>query len=87
MSSHRLAPFAGQRYLNLESVKRDGTPVQTPVWFAVDHGGLHLDGGHPSRSKEGEACKVSEFPPVRSDQHRRSYLDNIASSRPHEDPA
>ena len=42
MSSHRLAPFAGQRYLNLESVKRDGTPVQTPVWFAEDHGILYV---------------------------------------------
>ena len=37
MSSPNLAPFAGQKYLNLESVKRDGTPVQTPVWFAEDH--------------------------------------------------
>src|SRR5207245_1363303 len=34
MSSQSLAPFVGQRYLYLESVKRDGTPVQTPVWFA-----------------------------------------------------
>jgi len=42
MSSQSLAPFATQRYLNLESVKRDGTPVQTPVWFAEDHGVLYV---------------------------------------------
>ena len=32
----------GQRYLNLESVKRDGTLVQTPVWFAEDQGVLYV---------------------------------------------
>jgi PPOX class probable F420-dependent enzyme len=42
MSSPNLVPFVGQKYLNLESVKRDGTPVQTPVWFAEDHGVLYV---------------------------------------------
>ena len=40
--SPNLAPFAGQKYLNLESVKRDGTPVQTPVWFAEDREVLYV---------------------------------------------
>jgi PPOX class probable F420-dependent enzyme len=42
MPSPHLAAFVGQRYLNLESVKRNGTPVQTPVWFAEDHGVLYI---------------------------------------------
>jgi PPOX class probable F420-dependent enzyme len=42
MHSPNLAPFAGHKYLNLESVKRDGTPVQTPVWFAEDQGVLYV---------------------------------------------
>jgi PPOX class probable F420-dependent enzyme len=42
MSSPNLAPFVGQRYLSLESFKRDGTPVQTPVWFAEDQGVLYI---------------------------------------------
>jgi uncharacterized protein len=42
MPSPNLAPFVGQRYLNLESFKRDGTPVQTPVWFAEEHGVLYV---------------------------------------------
>jgi len=42
MSSQHLAPFVGQRYLNLESFKRDGTPVQTPVWFAEEHSVLYV---------------------------------------------
>jgi PPOX class probable F420-dependent enzyme len=42
MPRPNLAPFVGQRYLNLESVKRDGTPVQTPVWFAEEQGVLYV---------------------------------------------
>jgi PPOX class probable F420-dependent enzyme len=30
------APFAGQKYLNLETFKKNGTGVKTPVWFAED---------------------------------------------------
>lgn len=29
--------FAGQQYLNLETYKKDGQGVKTPVWFAADH--------------------------------------------------
>src|SRR5438067_4560126 len=42
MHHQNLSPFVGQSYLNLESVKRDGTPVQTPVWFAEDPGVLYV---------------------------------------------
>jgi len=42
MHHHDLTPFMGHRYLNLESCKRDGTPVQTPVWFAEDQGVLYV---------------------------------------------
>lgn len=42
MSHEALAPFANQQYLSLESFKRDGTPVQTPVWFAEDDGALYI---------------------------------------------
>jgi PPOX class probable F420-dependent enzyme len=42
MPSPHLTSFATQRYLNLESFKRDGTPVQTPVWFAEDQGVLYV---------------------------------------------
>lgn len=30
------AAFAGQRYLNLETFKKSGQGVLTPVWFAAD---------------------------------------------------
>lgn len=34
--------LAGQDYINLESFKRDGTGVRTPVWFAEHEGALYL---------------------------------------------
>src|SRR5438034_8526391 len=42
MHSQHLTPFAHQKYLNLESFKRDGTPVQTPVWFAEEQDVLYV---------------------------------------------
>ena len=30
------AGFAGQKYLNLETFKKNGQSVKTPVWFAAD---------------------------------------------------
>jgi PPOX class probable F420-dependent enzyme len=31
------AAFAGQKYLNLETFKKSGDGVKTPVWFAAEH--------------------------------------------------
>jgi uncharacterized protein len=37
-----LAQFARARYLSLETYKRDGTPVRTPLWFAMSPDGRTL---------------------------------------------
>lgn len=42
MKSGKLAQFAGQDYLNLESYRKTGQPVQTPMWFAEDGGRLYV---------------------------------------------
>lgn len=36
MADNNWADFAGEKYLSLESYRRTGTPVRTPVWFAQD---------------------------------------------------
>jgi PPOX class probable F420-dependent enzyme len=36
---NRLAQFAHQRYLNLETYRRNGEAVRTPLWF-VEHAGV-----------------------------------------------
>jgi PPOX class probable F420-dependent enzyme len=35
MNTSASIPFADAKYVNLRSFKRDGGPVDTPVWFAV----------------------------------------------------
>ena len=61
MSSQSLAPFVGQRYLNLESFKRDGTPVQTPVWFAEEQGVLSVY----TLANAGKVKRIRRTPRIR----------------------
>jgi uncharacterized protein len=42
MSNDRLAQFANQKYLNLESYRRNGQGVRTPLWFVEDNGVLYF---------------------------------------------
>jgi len=42
------AAFAGQKYLNLETFKKSGDGVKTPVWFAAE----------PSASLESSGAKL-----------------------------
>src|SRR4029450_4787559 len=59
---HRyLTSFMGQRYLNLASFKRDGTSVQTPVWFAEDHGVLYVY----TLAKAGKVKRRRRHPHIR----------------------
>jgi len=34
--------FSNQKYLNLETYKKDGTTVKTTVWFVIDDGVLYV---------------------------------------------
>ena len=38
MSSEKLAQFAGQKYLNMESFRKNGQGVRTPLWFVEADG-------------------------------------------------
>jgi uncharacterized protein len=42
MGKEKLEPFARQKYLNLETFKRDGTGVATPLWFAEKDGTIYV---------------------------------------------
>ena len=33
---NKLKHFLDQKYINLETYKKDGTPIRTPVWFVID---------------------------------------------------
>ena len=36
MSNEGIAQFSGQKYLNLETYRKNGAAVATPVWFAEE---------------------------------------------------
>jgi len=38
----RFNQFIDQKYLSLETYKRDDTPIQTPVWFVIDNDQLYI---------------------------------------------
>src|SRR5438128_11004333 len=61
MQSPHLTPFATQRYLDLESVKRDETPVQIPVGFAEDQGVLYVY----TLANAGKVKQIRHHPRIR----------------------
>jgi uncharacterized protein len=42
MSDDKFAQFAGHKYLNMESYRKNGQPVRTPLWFAKGDGVLYF---------------------------------------------
>ena len=34
---NQLEQLLDQKYINLETYKKDGTPIRTPVWFVIDN--------------------------------------------------
>src|SRR5215472_6286552 len=45
------AAFAGQKYLNLETFKKNGQGVKTPIWFAAD----------PSRDLTSDSARLFAY--------------------------
>jgi len=61
MSAGGLAPFGGARYLNLQTYRRTGQPVATPVWFAVDREIVYVY----SLASAGKVKRIRNNPSVR----------------------
>jgi hypothetical protein len=61
MNNDKLAQFANQKYLNLETYRKSGKPVPTPVWFAEDNGVLYVY----SNASTGKVKRIRNNPRVR----------------------
>lgn len=64
MSTAEWQALAQSRYLNLESYRRDGTPVRTPLWFAPDADGTlyvysKADAFKVKRLRHTPRCRVA----------------------------
>ena len=55
--------FAGQKYLSLETYRRNGTPVRTPMWFVEMDGRLYVrtpdDAGKIKRIRRSARVRVA----------------------------
>ena len=61
MSTNSLSKFANQRYLSIETYRKTGKPVATPVWFAEENGTLYIY----SRANAGKVKRLRNNPNVR----------------------
>ena len=57
----KLSLFLDQKYVNLETYKKDGTPVRTPVWFMIDNGIIYV----MTREKTGKVKRLKNNQNIR----------------------
>jgi PPOX class probable F420-dependent enzyme len=61
MSTNSLTQFANQKYLNMETYRKKGKPVATPVWVAEENGTLYIY----SLGNAGKVKRIRHNPKVR----------------------
>lgn len=61
MSGTNARPFEGEKYLNLETYRKSGAGVATPVWFAEDAGVFYIY----SLANAGKVKRIRNDPRVR----------------------
>ncbi|MDQ4074544.1 MAG: PPOX class F420-dependent oxidoreductase [Thermoproteota archaeon] len=59
--SKDLGQFKDQQYISLETYRKNGQPVATPVWFVMDDNFIDI----VTRSKTGKVKRVRNNPHVR----------------------
>jgi hypothetical protein len=63
MTSRAPGQFANEKYLNLETLRKTGTPVRTPLWFAEENGLLYVyslaDAGKVKRIRNNPRVRVA----------------------------
>jgi uncharacterized protein len=61
MSNEKLAEFAGEKYVNVASYRKNGSAVYTPMWFAEDGGVLYVY----SLANTGKVKRIRNNPRVK----------------------
>lgn len=63
MTSRAPGQFANEKYLNLETSRKTGVPVRTPLWFAEENGLLYIyslaDAGKVKRIRNNPRVRVA----------------------------
>lgn len=59
--SEKIQALENEKYINLETAKKDGTAVKTPVWFVISDGIIYVI----TRSKTGKIKRIKNNSAVR----------------------
>ena len=60
-SGDKLSQFAGKKYISIETYRKTGDPVRTPVWFVEENGELFVR----TDSDTGKMKRIRNNPRVR----------------------
>ena len=59
---NKLEQFFEQKYINLETYKKDGTSIRTPVWFVIDNDLIYVitmeSTGKVKRLKNNQSVRI-----------------------------
>jgi PPOX class probable F420-dependent enzyme len=81
--TEKLKQFDGHQYLNLETYRRNGGGVKTPVWFARDGQTLHVwtqtDSGKARRIRRDGRVRL--VPSTASGEPLGEWVDGRASTQ------
>jgi PPOX class probable F420-dependent enzyme len=61
VAADKLAELAKHKYIALETYRKSGQPVSTPVWFMIDNGLVYV----VTRSTTGKVKRLRNNPAVR----------------------
>jgi PPOX class probable F420-dependent enzyme len=80
MSASRLKELAKHKYINLETYKKSGQPVRTPVWFMVDNNLLYVvtsaDTGKAKRLRNNSSVRI--VPSTYNGEPKGEWIDGKA---------
>ena len=62
-SNNKISQFSNQKYINLETYRKNGQPVQRPVWFVLDSGIIYVrtdkNSGKIKRAKKNSIVSIT----------------------------
>jgi uncharacterized protein len=62
-NNRKISQFLNQKYINLETYRKNGQPVQTPVWFTIDGATIYIrtdmNSGKVKRAKNNPHIRIT----------------------------
>ena len=80
---NKLDQFLDQKYINLETYKKDGTPIRTPVWFVIDNDLIYVitrdSTGKVKRLRNNHDVRITpcSFKGKPKDEWKKAKAENI----------